>query len=113
MRQSTEPKYRKCVKSYCFLSFARIFGEKYAKNLKDTATETEIDSTKTVPKRVVQKTAVPTGDLIGNKTADKITSAGKTTSKKKKMKQIKDKKFTYHPKKDSELLMIKIVLGIV
>ena len=42
------------------MSFARIFEEKYGKNLKDTATETEIDSTKNVPKRVVQKTAAPT-----------------------------------------------------
>ena len=32
-------------------------------------------------KRVVQKTAEGTGDLIGNKIADKITSVGKTRSK--------------------------------
>ena len=38
-----------------------------------------------------KKTAVATGDLIGNKIADKITSLGKTKVKKKKM---KDKKPT-------------------
>ena len=32
-------------------------------------------------KRVVQKTAEGTGDLTGNKIADKITSVGKTRSK--------------------------------
>ena len=43
----------------------------------DTATETRIDAAKTASKRVVQKTAEATGDLIGNKKADKITSIGK------------------------------------
>ena len=39
----------------------------------DTATKTGIDATKTASKRVVQKTPEATGDLIGNKIADKIT----------------------------------------
>ena len=43
----------------------------------DTATKTRIDAAKTASKKVVQKTAEATGDLIGNKTADKITSIGK------------------------------------
>ena len=34
-------------------------------------------------KRVVQKTAEATGDLIGNKMADKITSIGKPKAKEK------------------------------
>ena len=38
---------------------------------------------KTAFKRVVQKNSEATGDLIGNKTADKITSVGKTKSKEK------------------------------
>ena len=46
----------------------------------NTSTKTEIDSAKTYSKRVVQKTAEAVGDLIGNKIADKITSAGKTRS---------------------------------
>ena len=55
MRYSTEPKYRKCVKGYGFLSFARKFDDKYDKKLMDTATKTEIDAAKTASKRVVQK----------------------------------------------------------
>ena len=43
----------------------------------DTATKTAIDVVKTDSKRVVQKTAEATGDLIGNKMADKVTSAYK------------------------------------
>ena len=49
----------------------------------DTATKTGIDAAKTTSKRVVQKTAEATGDLIRNKIADKITSLGKTKSKEK------------------------------
>ena len=38
---------------------------------------------KIASKRVVQKTAVATRDLIGNKIADKITSIGKPKEKEK------------------------------
>ena len=62
MRYSTEPKYRKYVKDYGFLSFARKFGNKYGKRLLDTATKAGMDAAK----RVVQKTSESTGDLIGN-----------------------------------------------
>ena len=65
MRYSLE--YRKYVQGYGFLSFARKFGDK-----------------KTASKRVVQKTAEATGDLIENEIADKITSAGKSKNKEKK-----------------------------
>ena len=67
MRYSTERRFRKYVKSYCFLSFAKYFGNKYGKKLMDAATKTGIDAAKTASKRVVQKTAEATGDLIGNK----------------------------------------------
>ena len=78
MRYSTEPKYRKFVKGYEFLSFAGKFGDKYGKKLMDTATKTGIDDPKTTSKTVVQKTAEAAEDLIGKKKADKITSVSKT-----------------------------------
>ena len=81
MRYSAQPKFRKYVKGYGFLSFARKFGEKYRKKLMDTATKRRIAAAKTASKRVVQKTVESTGDLIGNKIPDKITSLGKTKSK--------------------------------
>ena len=84
-----------------FVIFKKI-GDKYSKKLMNTATKTEIDAAKTVSKRVVPETAETTGDLIRNKMADKTTSVGKTKSKKKKM---RDKKSTYHQKKDSKLLV--------
>ena len=46
----------------------------------DTATKTGMDAARTASKRVVQKTAEATGDLIGNKIADEITSLNKTKS---------------------------------
>ena len=105
MRYSLEPKYRKYVQGYGFLTFARKFGDKYGKKIMDTATKTRIDAAKTTSKRVVQKTAEATGDLNGNKIADKITSVAKSKINKKKMKQMKWKRFTFHQKRDNKLLM--------
>ena len=71
MRYSTEPRFRKYAKGYGFLSFPKNVGNKYGKKLMDTATKTGMDAAKIASKRVVQKTAEATGDLIGNKIADK------------------------------------------
>ena len=86
MRYSLEPKYRKYVQGYGFLSFARKFGDKYDKKIMDTATKTGVDAAKTASKRVVQKTAEATEDLIGNEIADKITYVGKSENKQKENK---------------------------
>ena len=96
MRYSIELKERRYVKGYGFLSFARNFGNKYGKTLMNTAiktganfnskygkklTDTAIKTSKdfatTAGKKIVHKSAEATGDLIGNKIADKITSASK------------------------------------
>ena len=79
MRYSTEPRFRKYVKGYGFLLFARKFGNKYGKKLMGTASKTGMDAVKTASKRVVQKTAEATGDLVG----DKTTSIGKPKEKEK------------------------------
>ena len=65
------------------MSFARKCGDKYGKQLIDTATKTGIDAAKTTSKRVVQKASEATEDLIENKIADKITSIGKLKEKEK------------------------------
>ena len=83
MRYSIEPRFRKYVKGYGFLSFAKNFGNKYGEKLMATATKTGMDAAKIASKRVVQKSAEATGDLIGNKIADKITSIGKPKEKTK------------------------------
>ena len=71
----------------------------------DTVTRTGIDVAKTASKRVVQKIAEATGDLIRNKIADKITLVGKTKSREKEVETNKGKKSTYHQKKNRKLLM--------
>ena len=63
--------------------FARKIDNKYGKKLMDNATKTGIDIAKAASKKVVQKTTEATGDLIGNKIADKITSIGKPKEKEK------------------------------
>ena len=93
MRYSIEPKERRYVKGYGFLSFARNFGNKYGKELMNTAIKTGTNFNRKYGKKLTDtaiKTgkdfatiagkkivAEATGDLIGNKIADKITSASK------------------------------------
>ena len=96
MRYSIEPRGRRFVKGYGFMSFARNFGNKYAKKLMNTAIKTGTnfhnkygkkltdiaikagkDFATIVGKKIVHKSAEATGDLIGNKIADKITSVSK------------------------------------
>ena len=72
MRYSTEPrktKYYEICFCFCFffLSFSRLFSNKYGKKLVVTPTKTGIDAAKISSKTVVQKTVETTGDLIGIK----------------------------------------------
>ena len=84
MRYSIEPKDRIYIKGYGFLSFAKIMGEKlsskYGQKLLDSAKKSTTDAIKTASKRAIQKTAEATGDLMGNKIADKITNVSKKSS---------------------------------
>ena len=58
--------------------FAKNMGEsvsnKYGQKFLDRAKTSTTDAIKTASKKVIQKTAEATGDLIGNKIADKTTS---------------------------------------
>ena len=45
-RYSTEPRTKKYVKRYGFLSFAKNLSDEYAKRLLNTATKTEPDAIK-------------------------------------------------------------------
>ena len=70
----------------------------------DTATKTGIDAAKTGSKRVVQKSAEATGDLLEIKQLIKLLHQVKQRVKKKKKKK-RYKKSTYHQKKDRKSLM--------
>ena len=52
---------------------------KYSQERLDHAKESAADALKTTPKRVIQKTEEAAGDLIGNKTADKIIQVSRNS----------------------------------
>ena len=89
MKYSIEPKDRIYVKGYIFYLLLKTHATKVAKNLSnkyshkplDTAKKSATDPVKTASKRAIQKAAEATGDLIGNKTADKITNISKKSSR--------------------------------
>ena len=70
----------------------------------DTATKTGIASVKTASKRVVLKTVEVTGYLIGNKIADKDTSAGKTKRKEKEDEINKRQEIYISPEKRQQII---------
>ena len=72
MRYSIEPRERRYIEGYGFLSFARNLNNKYGQKLIDSAKKSETDAFKIASKRAIQKTTEATGDLKGNKIADKI-----------------------------------------
>ena len=86
IRYSIESRDRIYVKGYEFLSFAKDMGKslsnKYGQKLLDKAKKSTTDTIKTASKRAIQKRAEATGDLIGNKIADKTTSISKKKSTK-------------------------------
>ena len=84
MRYSVETRDRIYVKGYGFLSFAKNMGKSWSnkdgQKLLDGAKKSTTDAIKTASIRAIKKTAEGTGDLIGNKIADKITRASKKKS---------------------------------
>ena len=84
MRYPIEPRDRIYVKGYGFLSFAKNIGKnlsnKHGKNLLDSAKKSTTDAIeKNASKRAIQETEEATGDLIGNKIADKINNVSKNS----------------------------------
>ena len=74
MGYSIEPRDRVYIKGYEFLSLAKNLSNNYSQKLIDISKKSTTDALKTASKWVIQKTAEATGDFIGNKIADKITS---------------------------------------
>ena len=72
MRYSIEPRERRYVKGYGFMSFARNFSDKYNKSLMNKGIDLSKTFAKTAGKKILKETSKATGDLSGNKIADKI-----------------------------------------
>ena len=94
MRYSLEPSYRRYVQGQGFMSFDKNIGnkygtkifdksidvgksmkKKYGKKILDNSLCAGKDFAKTAGKIVLTKSAESTGDLIGNKIADRITKS--------------------------------------
>ena len=99
MRYSLEPHYRRYVQGQGFMSFARNIGnkcgkkifdksldidmkKKYGKKILDNSLSTGKDFAKIAGKKVLTKIAEATGDLIGNKIADRMTKSARNKEQK-------------------------------
>ena len=101
MRYSLEPSYRRYVQGQGFMSFAKnirnkygrkIFdrsidvdkkmSNKYGRKILDKSMDAGKDFAKIAGKKVLTKSAEATGDLIGNKIADKITRSSRNKPQK-------------------------------
>ena len=101
MRYSLEPHYRRYVQGQGFMSFARNIGnkygkkifdksldvgksmkKKYGKKILDNSLSAGKDFAKIAGKKVLTKSAEATGDLIGNKIADRITKSTRNKAQK-------------------------------
>ena len=84
MRYSIEPRERRYVKGYGFLSFAKNIGRKlsnkYGQKFVDTAKKSTTDALKIAGKQAIQKAAKASGDLGSNVIADKIISISKRSA---------------------------------
>ena len=109
MRYSLEPHYRRYVQGQGFMSFARNIGNKYGKSMISSKNVRKIfdksldvgksmkkngkkilynslsagkDFAKIAGKKVLTKSAEATGDLIGNKIADRKTKSARNKEEK-------------------------------
>ena len=104
MRYSVEPREKRYVKGYGFMSFTRYFSDKYSKSLMDKGIDVSKKFAKTAGKKILKETAKATGDLIGNKIADKITSASKKSQSDEVNNEITKERYI-SPKERQKLLM--------
>ena len=101
MRYSLEPRYRRYVQGQGLMSFARNIGNKYGKKIFDKSIDVGksmkkkygkkvLDNSisagkvfaKIAGKKVLIKSVEATGDMIGNKLADRITKSTRNKEQK-------------------------------
>ena len=101
MRYSLEPSYRKYVQGQGFMSFAKNIGNNYGKRLLDNSIDVGKnmsnkhgrkildksmdagkDFAKIAGKKALHKSAEATGEMIGNKIADRITRSSRNKAQK-------------------------------
>ena len=96
---------------FCLLrKTGKNLSNEYGQKLFDSAKKSTTDVIKTASKRAILKTAEATGDLVGNKIADKITSISNKSSAEHSKNDANSeielpKKDIYLQKKGNKLLM--------
>ena len=83
---------------------SKSLSNKCGQKLPDSAKKSTTDAIKTVSKRAIQKTAEATGDLIGNKIADKITSISKKPVKEEDVEITTHKKRYISPEERQQII---------
>ena len=123
MRYSLKPHYRRYVQVQGFMSFARNIGNKYGKKIFDKSLDVgksmkknmvkKLDNSlsagkdfaKIASKKVLTKSAEATGDLIGNKIADRITKSARNKEQKEDDRIMKEtKEIMIPPEKREEII---------
>ena len=101
MRYSLKPSYRRYVQGQGFMSFAKNIGNKYGRKIFDKSIDVgkkmsnkyvrkildkSMDAgkyfSKVARKKVLHKSAEATGEMIGNKIADRITRSSRNKAQK-------------------------------
>ena len=82
MAYSLEPRYRRYVLGQGFMSFAKNIGNKYGRKILDKSMNASKDFAKIAGKKVLHTSAEATGDMIGNKIADRITRSSRNKAQK-------------------------------
>ena len=124
MRYSLEPRYKKYVQGQGFMSFAKNIGNKYARKIFDKSIavgknmsnkygrkilDKNIDAgqdfAKIAGKIVLHKSAEATGEMIGNKVADRITKSSRNKAQKEDDRIMEETQEIYIPPEKREQIV--------
>ena len=128
MRYSLEPSYRRYIQGQGFMSFAKNIGNKYGRKIFDKSIDVGksmkkiwqkiLDNSlsagknfaKIAGKKVLTKSAEATGDLIGNKIADRITKSTRNKAQKEDDRIMEETQETIIPPEKREQIIIDLKL---
>ena len=110
MRYSLEPNYRKYVQGQGFMSFAKNTGNKYGRKIFDKSIDTSKDFAKIAGKKVLHKSAEATGEMIGNKVADRITKSSRNKAQKEDDRIMEETQEIYIPPEKREQIIRNLKL---
>ena len=119
MRYSLEPSYRKYVQGQGFMSFAKNIGNKYSRKIVlvidvsnkygrkilDKSMDAIKDFAKIAGKKVLHKIAEASGEMIGNKVADRITKSSRNKAQIENDRIMKETQETYIPSEKREKII--------